>query len=76
MFDILIGLELPVGMLPASFRAAMAARTSFSKLVSMRPDSDVLIGGAMLELHRVGTLATALRAQLRHNLIHKRPCHH
>ena len=69
MSDILIGLELPVGVLPASFLAAMAARTSFSKLVSMRPDPDVLIGGAMIELHRVGTLATALRAQLRHDLI-------
>ena len=62
--------------------AAMAAKTSSSKLVSMRPDPDVLISGAMLELHRAGTLVEALEYQLHHNLICrarcdcKRPWHH
>ena len=61
-----------------------AAKTWFSKLVGMRPDPDILIGGAMPEHHRVGTLAEELLDQLRHNLIligsaqrdHKRPWHH
>ena len=67
MFDNLIGLELPA-VLPAEPRAepyaviaAMPAETWFSKLVGMRPDPDILIGGAMLELHCVGTLVEALR---------------
>ena len=59
----------------------MAAKTTFSKLVGMRPDPDVLISGAMLELHRAGTLVEALEYRLYQNLFlicsvrydHKRP---
>ena len=66
MFDNLIGgspAELLAGVLLAALGAAIAVKTSSSKLVSMRPDPDILIGGAMLELHRAGTLATAARDQ-------------
>ena len=37
-----------------------AAKTWFSKLIGMRPDPDILIGGAMPEHHRIGTLVEEL----------------
>ena len=42
----------------------MAVKTSFLELLSMRSDPDILIGGAMLELYRVGTLVEALGYRL------------
>ena len=61
MFDKLIGLlaELPARVL-AALGAAIAVKTLSLKLVSMRLDPDILIGGAMLELHRAGTLIEEL----------------
>ena len=47
----------------------MAARTSFSELLGMRPDPDILIGGAMSELHRVGILVEVLGYRLHQNLM-------
>ena len=64
MFDNLIG--LPAGVLLTAIAAeldVMPAGTCFSKLVGTRPGPDILIGGAMLELHRAGTLAIAARGR-------------
>ena len=73
MFDNLIGLlaELPTGVLAviAAELDVMPAGTSFSKLVGMRPNPDILIGGAMSELHLAGTLAEALGYRLYQILI-------
>ena len=60
--------KLPAGVLLAALGAAIAAKTSSSKLVGMWPDPDVLIGGAILELHRAGTLVEALIDYYQHNL--------